>query len=107
MGNLNEKNLKEKSIELIYSKIDEIIDFFKFNDVTRTKPNNIKFLNSDKSIIKTIYPEENKYKLYIDILNFPALLRFDEGYLNLINETYIFFQIFFKKFSHITEKEKK
>ena len=109
MGGSNEKTIQNKAKEVINSKMNDIINFFNSSDVRETYPTekNISCLNRDKPIIKKIYPDENVHKLYIEIYNFPAFFRTDNGLYTIVNEITIYLEIFFNKWKDQPELENK
>ena len=111
MGESNEKQkpLKNKAIEVIINKKDDIIEYFDSFNIKETYPNEKKSscLNRDKPIIKKIYPDENDNELYIEIYNFPAFFRPENGLYIIVNEITIYLEIFFNVWREKPEIDKK
>ena len=100
--------IKVKVENILKEKEQEIITFFnKYQQESSKKPNNMEILTSDNPIIKTYNPSENKYNLYMEIFNMPALFRLDNGFSIIINKISILFDLFFKKINEesLSEKE--
>ena len=99
--------IKVKVENILKEKEQEIITFFNMYQQESKKPNNMEILTSDNPIIKTYNPSENKYNIYMDIFNMPALFRLDNGLSIIINKISILFDLFFTKINekHLSEKE--
>ena len=99
------KILKIKTIEILEENKNEIKNYFEKFQIENV-PNNIANLNKDRPIIKKIYPEKNRYNLYIEIFNFPAFFRFEKnGLFPIISEISFYFEMFYKKYSNIKKDE--
>ena len=100
-------NLKKKVEEILDEKINIINEFINkrsaFEDISDAI--NEKGTNKDKPIIYKIYPNENKYKLEIEIFNYPALLRKENGLITLFNKIKIIFKYFSDKMKNINDYE--
>lgn len=99
------KILKIKTIEILEENKNEIKNYFEKFQI-ENEPNNIANLNKDRPIIKKIYPEKNRYNLYIEIFNFPAFFRFEKnGLFPIISEISFYFEMFYNKYSNIKKDE--
>ena len=99
--------LRRKAEDVLYenrAKIEEFIEKH-YNSVEESVPNNEKAAYRDKPIIYKIYPNENRYRLNIDIFNFPALLRKENGFFTIVNKISIIFKYFSDKMKNISKDE--
>ena len=99
--------IKVKVENILKEKEQEIITFFNMYQQESKKPNNMEILTADNPIIKTYNPSENKYNIYMEIFNMPALFKLDNGFFIIINKISILFDLFFTKINEkpLSEKE--
>ena len=72
----------------------EIVEFFRNSQVRYSYPNDKQLSNPDKPIIKKYFLNDDN--IIIEIFNYPALLRINNGFFNLINKCSIIFNFFSK-----------
>lgn len=99
--------LKVKAKEVLDEKRDIIKKFMekRYENMEESEPNNEEGVYKDKPIIYKIYPKENKYNLLIEIFNFPALLRKENGLFIIVNKIAIIFKYFSDKMKNISKDE--
>lgn len=112
--NLQQKTVQEeidllntRALEVIKEKKNEIKTFM----VERSKimkvsnPNDQTGTCEDKPLIYKISPNKNKYNLEIEIFNFPAILRKENGIFNIFNKLLIIFKYFSNKMKNKSKDE--
>ena len=102
--NIKVNTLKTKANEVLDENRDKIKEFIekRYISVQESVPNNEEGAYKDKPIIYKIYPNDNKYRLNIDIFNFPALLRKENGFFTIVNKISIIFKYFSDKMKNIS-----
>ena len=105
--NIKVNTLKTKANEVLDENRDKIKEFIekRYISVQESVPNNEEGAYKDKPIIYKIYPNDNKYRLNIDIFNFPALLRKENGFFTIVNKISIIFKYFSDKMKNISKDE--
>ena len=99
------KDLRDKAIEILEEKKQEIIKFFNSKGTFEKPIGNDYTQNPDKALEKIFYPNENKHKLYLKIYNIPGIFRNNDGLFEIIGETLMIFQLFFNKYQYLDDKE--
>ena len=107
MGSNNtkrENDFKNKVKKILDDKSDDIKQFIekRYEKMKESEPNNEKGTLKDKPIIYKINP--NKH-LFIEIFNFPALLREENGLFTIVNRIYIIFKYFSDKMKNKSKDE--
>ena len=104
-ANKGDIELKEKAKQFIDKKKSEIISYFNsFNILSQPNDPN---QNKDKAIDRVYYEEENGYNYIYHIFNIPGVFRMNNGLFQMIGENLMIFQLFFNKYSHISNEELK
>ena len=104
-ANKGDIELKEKAKQFIDKKKSEIVSYFNsFNILSQPNDPN---QNKDKAIDRVYYEEENGYNYIYHIFNIPGVFRMNNGLFQMIGENLMIFQLFFNKFSHISNEELK
>ena len=106
MGN---KSLETKAKEVLKDKQEEIIKFFNehaFNLDDKSNNNNAIY-NNDLPLIKKYFPSQNKYNIYLEIFNMPALFKENKGFIFTINKIAIYCFTFKAKYEqeNLTKEE--
>ena len=97
-------DLKQAVENYLKDKENEIVEFFDKSVVRHSIPNKQTLLNPDKPIIKKYLLNDDN--IMIEIYNYPALLRSEYGFFNLINECSAIIKFFFQSCSDSEKKEK-
>ena len=104
-ANKGDIELKEKAKQFIDKKKSEIVSYFNsFNILSQPNDPN---QNKDKAIDRVYYEEENGYNYIYHIFNIPGVFRMNNGLFQMIGENLMIFQLFFNKYSHISNEELK
>ena len=104
-ANKGDIELKEKAKQFIDKKKSEIVSYFNsFNILSQPNDPN---QNKDKAIDRVYYEEENGYNYIYHIFNIPGVFRMNNGLFQMIGENLMIFQLFFNKYSHISDEELK